>query len=166
MIEVIIAVSIVLILAAIGIPAFDRVKNQARSAGCVEKLRHIGSCLSLYATDHGMKLPEMAAARDDKTEEVPVLDTVLADYVSDETYFKCPADKSGLWEKTGCSYFWNSTVNGQHLGHLDFLGLTKNDVRIPLVSDKENFHKNVGDEVNILYADGHVLREIQFVVDN
>jgi prepilin-type N-terminal cleavage/methylation domain-containing protein/prepilin-type processing-associated H-X9-DG protein len=164
--EVIIAVSVVMILAAIGIPAYDRMKNQARSAACVHKLRHIGSCLNLYAAENGMKLPVMAAARDDINEEVPVLDTVLADYVSDQTYFQCPADHCGLWEKTGNSYFWNSTVNGQHLGHLDFLGLTQNDVGIPLVSDKENFHHNVGDEVNVLYADGHVLRELQFVVDH
>jgi prepilin-type N-terminal cleavage/methylation domain-containing protein/prepilin-type processing-associated H-X9-DG protein len=164
--ELSVAVAVVTILTAIGIPAYDRMKNQARSTACVQKLRHLGNCLNLYATDHGMKLPVMAAARNDKSEEVPVLDTVLAEYVSDETYFQCPADKTGLWEKTGTSYFWNSTVNGQHLGHLDFLGLTRNDVGIPLVSDKENFHKNVGDEVNVLYADGHVLRELQFVVDN
>ena len=164
--EVIIAGSVVMILAAIGIPAYDRMKNQARSAACDQKLRHMGAALNLYATDNGMKLPIMAAARNDKSEEVPVLDTVLADYVNDETYFRCPADHSDLWERTGNSYFWNSTVNGQHLGHLDFLGLTENDVGIPLVADKENFHKNVGDEVNVLYADGHVLRELKFVVEN
>jgi prepilin-type processing-associated H-X9-DG protein len=32
------------------------------------------------------------------------------------------------------------------------------------VSDKENFHKYQGVEVNILYADGHVAKEVQFVV--
>lgn len=164
--EVSVAIAIVMILAAIGIPAFDRMKDQARSAGCVQKLRHLGSCVNLYATDHGMKLPVMAAARHDKSEEIPVLDTVLADYVSDETYFHCPADHDRIWERTGTSYFWNSTLNGQHLGHLDFLGLTQNDVGIPMVADKENFHKNVGDEVNVLYADGHVLRQLQFVVGN
>jgi prepilin-type processing-associated H-X9-DG protein len=36
---------------------------------------------------------------------------------------------------------------------------------IPLVSDKENFHEDVGDGVNVLYGDGHVLREVQFVVE-
>ena len=56
-------------------------------------------------------------------------------------------------------------MNGQAMGNMDFMGLTKNQSGIPLMSDKESFHKSVGDEVNILYADGHVVSELQFTVD-
>jgi prepilin-type processing-associated H-X9-DG protein len=33
---------------------------------------------------------------------------------------------------------------------------------IPLISDKQGFHPDLKDRVNILYADGHVAKEIQF----
>ena len=32
------------------------------------------------------------------------------------------------------------------------------------ITYKENFHKHVGDGVNILYADGHVTRSLQLIV--
>ena len=51
------------------------------------------------------------------------------------------------------------------MGSLSFMGITKNQSGIPLISDKENFHHGVGSEVNILYADGHVVSELQFTVD-
>ena len=92
------------------------------------------------------------------------MDTVLADYVRDEFAFKCPADKQGIFEETGSSYFWNSLMNGQRLSNMNFLGLTRDAAGIPLISDKENFHEHIGDGVNILYADGHVQKELQFAV--
>ena len=78
----------------------------------------------------------------------PTLDTVLLEYVNSEDAFRCPSDHDGHWEKTGCSYFWNSLVNGQALGSMSFMGLTRNEAGIPLIADKENFHKSIGDEVN------------------
>ena len=56
-------------------------------------------------------------------------------------------------------------MNGQKTSNLKLLGMTGQASGIPIVSDKENFHEDVGDGVNVLYADGHVLREVQFIVD-
>ncbi|MCB1235080.1 MAG: prepilin-type N-terminal cleavage/methylation domain-containing protein [Verrucomicrobiae bacterium] len=165
MTEMLIAIAVIGVLAGIGIPAYDRVKNQARATQCIAKLREIGSAINLYGVEHAMKMPEMVAAREDKHSDEPALDTVLLPYVNDEFCFQCPADSERIWERTGTSYFWNSTVNEQDFMNLDFLGLTKNHSGIPLVADKENFHEHVGDEVNILYADGHVQHELQFTVD-
>jgi prepilin-type processing-associated H-X9-DG protein len=111
-------------------------------------------------------LPKLVSARESIDQDDPALDTVLIDYVNGANFFHCPGDHERLWVKTGTSYFWNSTLNDQMIGNLDFLGLTKQEIGIPMVSDKENFHENIGDEVNILYADGHVQRELQFVVDH
>ena len=165
MVEILVVIAVVGLLAAITYPTTVRIRSQASSSVCAGKLRQIGISLNLYFGDHGTKFPVMAAARESKDDDVPVIDTVLRDYVTDEYAFQCPSDHEGLFEKTGSSYFWNSLINGQMLGNMDLLGLTDDETGIPIVSDKENFHKNVGDEVNILYADGHVQKKLQFVVD-
>ena len=163
--EIIVVVTIVFLLIGIGVPGFMRMKASARSAHCVSNLRQIGIAINTHLADRGMRMPEWVPAREDVTEDLPALDTELLPYVSDVILFHCPSDNQRIWEKTGTSYFWNSVLNGQHLEAIDFLGLSENTAGIPLVADKENFHENVGDEVNVLYVDGHVKRELQFIVE-
>ncbi len=165
MVEILVVVAILGILLGIGVPGFRLVKANARSSLCSNKLREIGIGLNNYFADHGMSFPELVAARESRNEDEPALDTVLLDYVGDETVFQCPADHGGFFEKTGSSYFWNSLVNGQKTSNMNLLGMKGHPSGIPLVADKENFHEDVGDGVNVLYADGHVLRQIRFVVD-
>ena len=151
---------------AIGYPSFKRLKAQAYAMQCTSKLRSIGVSLTAYLGDNGLTFPTLAPGRDSREDmDTPVLETILADYVDDEIIFKCPADHEQLFEKTGSSYFWNSLVNGQKMGNMNLLGLVKQESGIPIVSDKENFHKHIGGEVNILYADGHILKELQFNVE-
>lgn len=166
LLEILVTAAVLGALAAILVPTAQKMKASAMSTQCVGKLREIGIGLNHYFADHGRRYPELVTARESKEEESPALDTVLADYVPDAFVFRCPADHSGLFEETGSSYFWNSLVNGQRLGNMDLLGLTSHESGIPVVSDKENFHRHIGDGVNVLYADGHVLREVQFVVDS
>jgi len=164
--EMLLAITVIAVLAGLGVPGYLRIKRQAQSHQCITKLRHLGVGLNLYLGDHGLVMPTLAPSRDDKNDdEVPTIDMVLLEYVDSEDSFRCPSDHEGYWEKTGSSYFWNSLVNGQPMGSMNFMGLTKNQTVIPLMSDKEDFHKHIGDEVNILYADGHVQSELQFTVD-
>ncbi len=171
--EVLVAVMIVALLAGIGFPAYKRMKGLAHSTHCVSNLRQIGIALNTYLADHGMKLPVMVPAREDINEladldgdeQTDALEVTLRPYVNDVICFWCPSDHEKIYEKTGTSYFWNSTLNGQDIADIDFLGISQNTAGIPIVADKENFHKNVGDEVNVLYVDGHVKRELQFIVD-
>ncbi len=165
MVEVLVVVSIVAILAALAYPMTVKLKAQADASVCAGHLRQLGVALIAYTGEHGMRFPTMVAAREDKNQDLPAIDTVLLEYVDGETAFKCPSDHEHIFEKTGSSYFWNSLINGQMIGNMDLLGLTEKEMGIPIVSDKENFHKSVGDEVNILYADGHVEIKLQFVVD-
>jgi len=165
LVEILVVIAIIGALAALIAPMAERMKNQARSTQCVAKLREIGLGMNGYFADHGFRFPELVAARESRSEDEPAMDTVLINYVPDEFVFECPADHEGLFEETGSSYFWNSLLNGQRAGDLNLLGLEGEDSGIPLASDKENFHEHVGDGVNVLYADGHVLRRLQFVVD-
>lgn len=164
LIEIFIVIGVIGLIAAILFPSVERIKASAKSNQCVGKLREIGVAINTYFIDHGTTFPTMVAARESREDVEPAIDTVLLEYVTDEEIFKCPADHEGIFEKSGSSYFWNSLINGQKLGNMDLLGLTRAEAGIPLVSDKENFHKHVGDEVNILYADGHVTRRLQLVV--
>ena len=165
LVEMLVVLAILGILIGMAWPMMSRFKNQARASVCSGQLRQIGVSVNAYMADNGMRFPTMEIGRESKEEEIPVMDTVLIDYVRDETVFDCPADHGNFFEKTGSSYFWNHLVNGQMLGSMNLLGLSSNEAGIPIVSDKENFHKHVGHEVNILYADGHVYKELQFIVN-
>lgn len=166
LLELLVVISIITLLMGMGVGGYDRMKRQAMSLQCTSKLRHLGVALNLYLADHNLIMPTLAAGREDKNDdEMPTLDMILMEHVNSDDAFRCPSDDQGHWQKSGCSYFWNSLVNGQPMGSLSFMGLTKNQAGIPLISDKENFHHGVGDEVNILYADGHVVSELQFTVD-
>lgn len=165
MVEVLVVVAILGLLVGVAVPMSLRMKANAQSTNCVSNLRNIGIGLSTYFLDHGTTFPVLVSARESKSEDEPSIDQVLLPYVIDEFTFRCPADHEGLFEETGTSYFWNSLVNGQKFGNMDLLGLIDKPGGIPIVSDKENFHEDVGDGVNILYADGHVKREIQFSVE-
>lgn len=164
LVEILVVVGIIALLAGIAVPASLRIKGHASAVVCAGKMRDIGVATSRYMGEHNGRFPELAGARESREEDVPVMDNVLDEYLEDEFAFQCPSDHEGIFEKTGSSYFWNSLINGQMMGKMDLLGLTTKETGIPVASDKENFHKHVGSEVNILYADGHVAKEIQFVV--
>jgi prepilin-type N-terminal cleavage/methylation domain-containing protein/prepilin-type processing-associated H-X9-DG protein len=169
LLELLVVIGIIGLIFGIAMPSYVRMKRVAAARKCTAKLHAIGIGLSSYLIDSGAKMPVMASARDSKKPpselELPTMDILLLEYMNDDPdAFHCPSDHE-IFEKTGSSYFWNSVVNGQPTGALNFLGLTKSHSGIPLISDKENFHEHIGDGVNILYADGHVQKEMQFTVD-
>lgn len=165
-VELLAVVAIVAVLASLATLGYGRMVSHSRGAACAANLRAIGAGLNLYLAENRQQLPVMVAARESVDDDEPALDTVLADYVDSPDVFRCPGDNRGLHQHTGTSYHWNSTLNGQHISRLNFLGLTRSATGIPLAADKENFHPRRGDEVNILYADGRVEQQLRFVVDN
>jgi prepilin-type processing-associated H-X9-DG protein len=120
--------------------------------------------LNAYLSDHDMRMPSLAAARSSKSEEVPVIDTLLAEYVSDKRVFRCPADRT-LAEQTGTSYFYNSALSGQAVAALNFLGVSDAPTRIPVLVDKEGWHKHSENRVNHLFADGHAGSEFRLFAE-
>jgi prepilin-type N-terminal cleavage/methylation domain-containing protein/prepilin-type processing-associated H-X9-DG protein len=164
LIELLVVIVIIAGLATLIIPAGDRLVHRARGAACMNNLRNLGASLNLYLADHNNIMPRLVMARETIGDDPPGIDTALLPYTGDPRAFRCPADSRKLWETTGTSYIWNSLLNDQNLGSLDFFGLVKSGNRIPVMSDKENFHKYRDVEVNILYADGHVAKELQFTV--
>lgn len=160
LVELLVVLAVVALLAGLATPAVGWALDRTRSTACLSNLREIGLAVRQYAGDHDQQLPDLAAGRNNRSEPLPVMDTVLQPYVTDARVFRCPADRGGLYERTGTSYFWNYLPVLQEDGSknlrlpaLEFaLTGAQDPSRIPLVVDKEAFHR--GDRSNVLYADG------------
>ncbi len=151
--ELLVTLGIIAILAALIVPGAQYLRAKANTTQCLNHLRQIGVALELYLGEHNMQMPQLAAGRASKAEELPVIDTVLAPYVGDDRVFECPADRE-QFEKSGTSYYWNSVLSGQNVNQLNFLTFTSDKSRIPLIFDKEGWHPGSNGKVQYLYADG------------
>jgi prepilin-type N-terminal cleavage/methylation domain-containing protein/prepilin-type processing-associated H-X9-DG protein len=160
LLEILVTVAIIGLLAAIAVPSFTAISARGESTKCLSNLRQLGIALNLYLGDHDQQMPTMLAGRRSTDEEVPVLDEVLGSYITEASVFRCPADPS-VWKASGTSYYWNVALNGQRATSLNFLNLVDDRSRIPVLSDKEGWHRYREDKVNFLYADGHATKELQ-----
>ena len=164
--ELLVVIAIIAILSALAYPAYQRVTESGRATACTSNLRQLGVALSLYLAENNNTMPTLKTARASLADDVPVIDNTLDKYVSAKGVFACPADKGGFAMKTGTSYLWNVTLNGQALAGLNFLGLVQDLSHIPILSDKEGFHPYTDNKVNILYADGHATKDVKFFTGN
>jgi len=164
LVEMLVTIGVIALLAAIVIPSLAVVRARAESAQCMANLRTLGVALNAYLADNQMRLPPLAAARRDRTEEVAVIDNTLDRYLDDQRVFTCPAGRA-LARQTGTSYFWNSAVSGQPLASLNFLGFVTDLSRIPLLVDKEGWHRHTDDKVNHLFADGHATNQLRLFTE-
>ncbi len=160
--ELLVVLSIVAVLAGIAYPVGGSLIGRSREAACLGNLRGIGIGLQGYLQDHGQRMPELAAGRASRSEDLPVLETVLLPYVGSPDVFHCPADRR-VFGKTGSSYGWNTTQNGLHVSRLSFFGIEDRPDRIPLISDKEAWHPG---GVNFLYGDSSSSGKARFAAGN
>src|SRR6478752_5393834 len=149
LVEMLIVIAIIASLVGISYPVATSLIGKSREATCLNRLRALGVGLQSYLQEHGDKMPELAQGRATKTGEIPVLETVLLPYVDSPDAFRCPADHKEF-DKSGSSYFWNSTQNGLPVSGLKLFGIKDRPDKIPLIYDKEPWHPH---KVNFLYAD-------------
>jgi len=165
LIELLVVIAIIAILAALLLPVFSRGKEAARSANCLNNLHQIGIGLQLYVSDNANRLPSLLDWTSSSDTNSPLINRVLFQHVGSSNVFRCPSDGKGFFDATGSSYSWNPLVNGQDADHLRLMGMDFSLHRIPLVYDKEGFHRARGEgkAVNYLYADQHIknLLELQ-----
>ncbi|RYD25337.1 MAG: type II secretion system protein [Verrucomicrobiaceae bacterium] len=147
LIELLVVMVIIAVLAAALYPIVRSVFAKSREAACLENLRGLGTAMQGYLHDHNDTMPELSIGRGSKTEDVPVLDTVLITYAGTAESFQCPEDKKEF-AKSGCSYNWNHLQNGRRASDLYFFGVPEE--LIPLISDKEAWHPG---GTNFLNAD-------------
>lgn len=167
LLELLVVVGIIVVVAALAVPLWQRSQRNARAAACMRNLQQIGGGLTRYLGDHEQTFPTLVMARETKEQELPTIDVVLLPYVGDARVFACPDDGKRLAETTGTSYLWNYKLNGQRLGSLA-VSFVKSDrieeqSRIMVVGDKEGWHPYLKNKLNVLYADGHASQELTFV---
>ena len=147
--EMLVVITIIAVLAGIGYPLGRSILGKSREAACLNNLRSLGVALQGYLQEHGDRMPELQALRGTKTDDVPVLETVLLPYLQTADAFQCPAD-SVTFAKSGSSYLWNSTQSGLLSSQLLFFGIKGRPEKIPLIIDKEAWHPS---GTNFLFAD-------------
>ena len=169
LLELLVVIAIIALLATLGVSMLQRGQRSARATACTQNLRQIGAGLAKYVGEHDGTFPTLEMARTSKSQDVPALDTELRAYVSDARIFSCPEDRKHLAETTGTSYLWNHRLNGQRLASLSvsFVQMAPIDEpsRIMVMGDKEGFHPDIENKMNVLYADGHASRELTFMDD-
>jgi len=163
LVELIVVIAVVTLLAAIAIPAGNRVIQAAKASACVSNLNNLGIALNLYLADHNQTMPTLQAGRRSTTEDIPVIDNTLNAYVKDTRVFICPADAAGIGAASGTSYLWNNALNGQSITNLHFFFSKGLNSEIPIILDKEGFHPYTANKVNVLYADGHASQDLKFM---
>ncbi len=169
LIELLVVVAIIALLATLGTSAWQRSQRNSRSVACSQNLRSIGAALARCTAENDSTYPEMAMAREKRTDAVPVIDTVLAPYVTDARVFTCPDDRKRIAAASGTSYLWNTRLNGQRLASATVSFVAMDPIDEPaltmVMGDKEGFHEHLQNKLNVLYADGHVSQELTFVTD-
>jgi prepilin-type N-terminal cleavage/methylation domain-containing protein/prepilin-type processing-associated H-X9-DG protein len=158
LIELLVVITLISLLAALLLPLLGRAKESGRATVCLSNLHQIGVALQLYVQDNGNHLPFMRDKSLTTTNEFPSPDLVLSNYLGNVRVLQCLSDRQDLFQTTGSSYAWNNLLNGQDADHLSALGLLFDPHQIPLMFDKDRFHKSRGPKkaVNYLYADGHI----------
>ncbi|MFM1768800.1 MAG: hypothetical protein RJA22_1329 [Verrucomicrobiota bacterium] len=166
LIELLVVLAIVGVLAGLLLPALARARESGRATACLSNLRQIGVALQLYTQDHDHRMPVARDAGLPGTPAAtngPTLDLVLSNYLTAPRIFRCPSDDQELFDLTGSSYSWNSLLNGQDADRLQLFNLPADHNRIPLVFDKEAFHRRRGEGLgyNFLYADGRIQNRLE-----
>jgi len=165
LLEILVVLAIIIGLIVLAIPVFQRLMEGGRATSCVSNLRNLGAALNLYLAEHNMVMPTLKAGRATRDEGAQTIDNTLDKYVKDTSVFACPSDHKWA-QASGTSYSWNNALNGQSATNLNFLGVLKDHGRIPVLGDKEGFHPYTDSKVNILYADGHATKDVNFVTGN
>jgi prepilin-type N-terminal cleavage/methylation domain-containing protein/prepilin-type processing-associated H-X9-DG protein len=162
LVELLVVIAIMAILVALLLPVMGRAKESARAVACLSNLHQTGIALQIYVSDNNNKMPVMRDVSTDPavaaTNTFPAINTVLAPQLGNTNVLRCPSDLQHFFEQTGSSYAWNSLLNGEDADHLKVFNISFSAQEIPVVYDKEDFHKARGANkaVNYLYADGHI----------
>ncbi len=93
LIELIVVISIILILAAMLLPVFERAVKSAEATSCLANVRHLALASQLYASDYDGGLPPALLDLPNNTRK-NCWDVLLLPYVGSQQIYLCPADEN------------------------------------------------------------------------
>ena len=99
LIEVLVVLAIIGILAAILLPVFGRVRENARTAVCSSNLRQLGQATSMYVQDYNRFYPVIGTFNDNS--DCSLWADRIYPYVKSTEIFSCPDAEGGEY-RTGC----------------------------------------------------------------
>src|SRR5882724_8646364 len=147
LIELLVVIAIIALLAALILPALSRAKEAGKGAVCISNLRQAGVALQLYVQENSNLLPWMNDVYPGVTNAHPPPNVVLSNLLGNVNVLRCPSDKwptdkprplptarPTYFEQTGCSYSWNSLLNGEDAEHLSALGMNFDPHQMPLMN--------------------------------
>ncbi len=142
LIELLVVIAIIAILAAMLLPALSRAKQRALTVGCLNNLKQLTTCFTMYALDHNDRMLPNNSVYDISTgQPIPGLDLsqtwcpgnaradtnsdnlkigYLFKYNSSADIYRCPADRAPVYALDGKvwhiprsrSYNLSQSING------------------------------------------------------
>ena len=169
--ELLVALAIIAILAAILIPAMSGVREQSDATKCASNLRGIGVGLSLYAIENDGKLPPLNSNNNHSWLMATWFPALLKEQLPDYRIWNCPGRDEHFHLRTnwrngygwyfGC-YAYNSGLQGKQIATLESDGLNP----IVMADGRGEFWDTAAGRsyleaphqelANCLYLDGHI----------
>lgn len=151
LIELLIAVTVISLLATLVVPVVNRARDMAVNVQCKSNLRSLGQATFLFATGNNDRLPNPMDI------ENPTMEVrkALAPYAGSKNAFSCPQDPAEDVPPAG-SYDWRYMGETEtSLAGLS-LDVVQNPAEIVLGHDRDpSWHED--DWINVLYADARVV---------
>ncbi len=171
LLELLVAITILALLASLSAPAMQAVMRRARSTQCGSNLRQVGIAVLASLADHNNYFPEIET--DPSNPVYPpsegakgMLDT-LSPYGVTSSLLQCPEDMNGPnakhdFKRTGTSYEWRPLLDGENnvapkvYWHSTPSVVSSQKIRIS--TDFERYHFG---KMNALYGDGHIVQALK-----
>jgi len=182
LVELLVAVAIIAVLAALLFPVFQAAIHRSKVSACATNLSQLGHAMAMYAEDNGDSIPPYFLEKDSyRPPGVPLYDdpmlfkSALTKYGAADAQFYCPLDKDARKtvshgpkevDHTILSYRYSAAVFRYSEQGIGILKLNLSSVERPsgsvyLVDDFDPLHPVYvvtphGTWQNCLYFDGHV----------
>ena len=164
LIELTVVMAIISLLVGLSVAGLTQTRHASRTAICKSNERQIGTLLQAYLVDSKGILPTLTN-RSLRSENTAAIDTIFLDQNDPNlgaSVMKCPSDDKKVFDDSGTSYYWNFTINGQNIDKLFSVAGGSDPHRVPILSDKEGWHPELDNRVNLLYADAHIDQQLIF----
>lgn len=193
--ELLVAIGIIVILAALLMPAVGGAREKSETATCSQNLRQIGAALFAFAGENDGRCPIAGGTVPRGTVDAetgkPGWTEQLDPYIGEDTkVYRCPASARVLERNRQYGYFLGTRAAYLDAGGFAALNLNKLNARSKYIlggdiavedflqedADKDDYTKNIafgtgkapfhGGRVNLLFADGSVRQASEFDADS